>query len=84
MTDCADLQPNNRYSWKEIVKSYPDMWAFLSGANIDENGRINDAVLIAVCKYEDIGSVLDDVTKVCDKFILRRTTASYPMVGVLC
>ncbi len=84
MTDRTNLELNNRYSWEEIVKSYPDMWAFLTDANIDETGRIKDAVLAAVCRYEEIGSVLDDVTKIYDKFILRRTTASYPMVGILC
>ena len=52
MTEEKKLEFNRRYTWNDIIETYPDMYAFLAEPEFDEQDRLASGILIDVCDYE--------------------------------
>lgn len=79
-----NLKYNEVYTWEEIGKVYPDMYAFITDVKYDKYEEIKKCKLLKVVPYERKDQTILEYIKQGIEFDCERTTFSAPNVGVLC
>lgn len=78
------LESDKIYNWNDIVNSYPNMWAFITDIEEDDDGMIQSCRLLAICSYEKKENYVVQFMEQGIDFDCVRTTFSAPNMGVLC
>lgn len=76
------LEYNKVYTWDEIVKNYPNMYAIITDV-VKEHEEIKRCKLLEIVSFEDEEKTCHEYKKAGRHFDCVRTTFSVPSVGVL-
>lgn len=75
------IEIGKRYSWKEITKEYPDMYAIITDIE-KERGIIQSCKVLEIVPFEQEEETVCKYKKLGVKFNCVRTTFSAPTMGV--
>ena len=49
------LEFGKRYSWQEIIDTYPNRYVFVTDLDVDDNGRKESAIFLDAATFEERG-----------------------------
>lgn len=76
------LEMNKTYTWDEIVKTYPNLWAIITNVK-ESGGEIKSCKLLDICSKENKNEHIKKYLNSNIKFECHRTTFNAPNVGML-
>lgn len=76
------LELNKVYKWEQIVKEYPDMYAFISDIK-RKNGEIEECRLLDICKFGETHIYTKKYINSKVRFSCQRTTDKLTDIGVM-
>lgn len=72
---------NERMTWEEIVKKYPDRWVALTDCKMD-GPDIIEGLVLCVCEEKDMDSAEIEIMNNKIPFMWERTTELEGFLGV--
>lgn len=71
------LEYGKKYRWKDIEKTYPDMYAIITNVK-RKNYEIESCTLLEIVTFEEANATIDKYQKLGISYECRRTTFNEP------